>query len=62
MDNFMYLVGDIQTRQCAIVDGCWDPKGIVNYAEHDGMKLVRKPSLGTRLESQTDGTLKGLSL
>ena len=41
MDNFMYLVGDIRTRECAIVDGCWDPHGIARYAENDGMKLVR---------------------
>ena len=33
MDNFMYLVGDIRTRECAIVDGCWDPHGIARYAE-----------------------------
>jgi hypothetical protein len=28
MQNFIYLVGDARTRECVVVDACWDVAGI----------------------------------
>ena len=30
MQNFIYLVGDARTRQCAVIDACWDVDGIIH--------------------------------
>lgn len=40
MANFIYLVGDADTRECVVVDGCWDVDGIKKRAGEDGMKIV----------------------
>jgi glyoxylase-like metal-dependent hydrolase (beta-lactamase superfamily II) len=40
MDNFVYLVGDRETRECLVVDPAWDVRGIVAAAEADGYKLT----------------------
>ncbi len=40
MVNFVYLIGDKETRECLIVDPAWDVDGLVRTAEQDDMKVV----------------------
>ena len=40
MQNLIYLIGDLSTRQCYVVDACWDAKGINAYAKRFKMRLV----------------------
>ena len=40
MQNYIYLIGDRETGDTVVVDGCWDPKGINKIAKRDGMKIV----------------------
>lgn len=36
MKNYAYLIGDIATGECVVVDGAWDVKGIKRYAKKNG--------------------------
>ena len=40
MQNFVYLVGDADTKACLVVDPAWDIAGIGDFAATDGMKIV----------------------
>ena len=40
MQNFVYLLGDSDARECLIVDPAWDVRGILEHAAEDGMKVV----------------------
>jgi hydroxyacylglutathione hydrolase len=40
MQNFVYLVGDRDTKECMVVDPAWDVAGIIAAAEADDMKIV----------------------
>ena len=40
MKNFVYLVGDAKTRECVVIDACWDVRGIQRVIDGDKMKLV----------------------
>ena len=40
MANFLYLIGDQETRECVVVDPAWDIDGILKVVEEDGMKLT----------------------
>lgn len=40
MENFVYLIGDRETNECVVVDPAWDIRGLIDYAHHDGMKIV----------------------
>jgi hydroxyacylglutathione hydrolase len=40
MQNFVYLIGDREKKECVVVDPAWDVRGIVDMARADGMKLV----------------------
>jgi glyoxylase-like metal-dependent hydrolase (beta-lactamase superfamily II) len=40
MVNFVYLIGDRQTRRCIVVDPAWDVAGLIEEAEKDGMTIV----------------------
>ncbi len=40
MVNFIYLVGDRETGEAVVVDPAYDPQGIVDVVEADGMRLV----------------------
>lgn len=40
MVNFVYLLGDTQTRECLVVDPAYAVAELVQIAERDGMKLV----------------------
>ena len=40
MQNFVYLIGDQDTRECMIIDPAWAIDELVDIAEGDGMKVV----------------------
>ena len=40
MQNYMYLVGDAQTRECVVVDAVYDPAGVVAAAEALGCNVT----------------------
>lgn len=40
MANFIYLIGDPETRECVVVDPAWDIGGVLKMIEDDGMKLT----------------------
>ena len=40
MANFLYLIGNKQTKECVVVDPAWDIPGIIKVVEEDGMKLT----------------------
>ncbi|ORX88616.1 Metallo-hydrolase/oxidoreductase [Basidiobolus meristosporus CBS 931.73] len=40
MRNFIYLVADKKTRECVVIDACWDATGIINIIEKLKFKLV----------------------
>jgi hydroxyacylglutathione hydrolase len=39
MQNFVYLIGDSETRECVVVDPAWDIDTVLNTAAADGMRL-----------------------
>lgn len=40
MANYVYLIGDPETRECAVVDAAWDIDTIVRTAEADGYRIT----------------------
>jgi glyoxylase-like metal-dependent hydrolase (beta-lactamase superfamily II) len=40
MANFVYAIGDSDTRQCVLVDPAWDIEGLLAGLDRDGMQLV----------------------
>lgn len=40
MVNFVYAIGDRATGECVLVDPAYDPQGLVDVVESDGMKVV----------------------
>ncbi|MBY0277623.1 MBL fold metallo-hydrolase [Candidatus Binatia bacterium] len=40
MQNFVYLIGDREKRECVVVDAAWDIDAIVDCAQRDDMKIV----------------------
>ncbi len=45
MENFVYLIGDDDTRECVVIDPAWDVQGILDIIHADGFTL--KAALGT---------------
>ena len=41
MANFVYLIGDPETRKAAVVDPAWDVNAIVDYAEREGYEIEK---------------------
>jgi glyoxylase-like metal-dependent hydrolase (beta-lactamase superfamily II) len=39
MQNFVYIIGDPETRECVVVDPAWDIDAIVDRVAADGMQL-----------------------
>jgi len=39
MANFMYLVGDVSSRQAFIVDPAWDVQSLIDIAQEDGYEI-----------------------
>ena len=40
MANFVYVMGDGDSRKCMVVDPAWDVPGILNFIENEDMELV----------------------
>lgn len=40
MENFVYLIGDNETKECVVVDPAWDIQGIIDVASADDMKIT----------------------
>ena len=40
MLNFVYLIGDAESRECVVVDPAWGIRDLVDLVERDGMKLT----------------------
>ena len=40
MQNHIYIVGCATSRECYVVDGCWDTDGIAAFARRNKMRLV----------------------
>lgn len=40
MGNFIYLIGDKKTKECALVDPAWDVDAVLKDVAKDGMKVV----------------------
>ena len=40
MENFIYLIGDKNTKECVIVDPAWEVNQVLRTAEADGMKIT----------------------
>lgn len=40
MENFVYLIGDREKKECVMVDPAWDVESVLKTAELDGMKVT----------------------
>jgi hydroxyacylglutathione hydrolase len=40
MANFVYVIGDDESRECVLVDPAWDVDGLLARLDADGMRLV----------------------
>lgn len=40
MQNLMYIIGDEKTRECILVDACWDIDGILRFAKNVNLDVV----------------------
>lgn len=61
MVNFVYLIGDMGTRECVVVDPAWDARGILDVVDGDGMTLVG--ALGTHYHpDHVGGTMMGFTV
>lgn len=69
MVNFMYVVGDAVTKQCVVVDACWDVDGVVRAAQKDGMEVQKAVAthfhwdhIGGKLPEKLGVPIPGLSI
>src|SRR4051794_11889783 len=61
MVNFVYLVGDLASRECVVVDPAWDARGILDVVDADGMTLVG--ALGTHYHpDHVGGSMMGFTV
>ena len=61
MANFIYIIGDKNTRECVIVDPAWDIDGILNIIEAEEMTL--KGSLVTHYHpDHVGGSIFGMNI
>ena len=61
MVNFAYLVGCANTKECLVVDPTWDPLGIVDVAESDGMSVVGAVATHAHTD-HVGGTMMGVEI
>ena len=40
MQNFVYLIGSLRTRECLVVDPAWDTQALIDLAQRDDMKVT----------------------
>ena len=44
MQNFIYLIGDREKRECVMIDPAWEVDRILRIAAEDGMKVTAGPA------------------
>jgi len=40
MQNLLYIIADTKTKDCVLVDACWDIDGIVQYAKNANLNIA----------------------
>jgi glyoxylase-like metal-dependent hydrolase (beta-lactamase superfamily II) len=61
MVNFVYAIGDRATGECVLVDPAYDPAGLVDTVEADGMRVVG--ALATHYHADhVGGSMMGYSI
>jgi len=40
MQNYIYILADVKTKQCILIDACWDIDGILDYVHKEKLKVV----------------------
>ncbi len=61
MQNFVYLIGDSESRECMIVDPAWAVDDLVDLVEAEDMKLVG--ALATHYHADhVGGTMYGVTV
>lgn len=40
LKNWIYIIEHVESRQCIVVDACWDIAGILDYISQHGLTLV----------------------
>jgi glyoxylase-like metal-dependent hydrolase (beta-lactamase superfamily II) len=40
LGNFIYLIADKESRDCIVIDACWDIYGILKYAKDKNLRIV----------------------
>lgn len=61
MENFVYLIGDKDKKECLVVDPAWDIQGILDIAASDDMKVVG--ALATHYHpDHVGGTIMGFNI
>jgi hydroxyacylglutathione hydrolase len=40
MQNFIYLIGSMRTRECMVVDPAWDTAGLIEFAAREDMRIT----------------------
>ncbi len=61
MVNFVYVIGDVRSRECVLVDPAWDAQGLLDVIDADGMTLVG--ALGTHYHpDHVGGSMMGFTV
>lgn len=61
MENFVYLIGDTDARECVVVDPAWAVDEICDIAEGDGMTIIG--ALGTHYHpDHVGGSMMGFNV
>jgi len=40
MQNYVYILADIKTKQCLLIDACWDIDGILDIVHKEKLKVI----------------------
>ncbi|ORX47586.1 hypothetical protein BCR36DRAFT_584681 [Piromyces finnis] len=40
MQNYIYILADTKTKQCILIDACWDIDGILDYVNKEKLKVI----------------------
>ena len=57
MNNFIYVIGDRDTREAVVIDACWDVEGVVEAVRADGMNITK--AFATHYHFDHIGGLRG---
>jgi len=40
MQNYIYILADVKTKQCLLIDACWDIEGILEHVHKEKLKVI----------------------